>query len=756
MWLKWFLWKYMIGHLAKSHGFLDPIAIFSHIEKFSEPSEVAVPLELLRAGAVFHARGLVNNRVVQQNLDWVWPYWIERQFDPSDDAFIPRAFSLTHVNLTLRNWTAVGMPGFDGLPIVDPRGLLTPFWDGWSLDTWIVTTSGRSLIPAKLLRGVEQKLLFERGLALETISGDDDFHLRTRSAVEDGGRPRCVLNIRARAARSAWLVVSARPYNPEGISFIHRVKLSSDSRSWQIGKHRTVRFSEPFNLHAVSDYKRGDVRNRLFEPVQDEQAVCDVGMASCAALYELKKNQSRELQIDIPLTSAEKTDMSTDAKSIYVRGWDEAIGKACRMSLPNERLQFLWDAAVRTLVLHCPNDVYPGPYTYKRFWFRDAAFMLNAMLCLGLSDQARRAIDGFFPRQKRNGYFCSQEGEWDSNGQVLWLLHRFCQLTGRTPPAEWLDPVRKAAAWISRKRLPRDMRALHRGLMPAGFSAEHLGLNDYYYWDDYWSVAGLRAASTMLKTLGDDDGAEKYRSDSDQLYADIERTLESVAERLGGPVIPASCYRRMDCGAVGSLAAGYPLQILPPKDEALLKTCDYLMNNSLVNGGFFQDMIHSGINPYLTLHMAQVLLRAGDTRQDDLVRTVADLASPTGQWPEAIHPRTGGGCMGDGQHAWASAEWLLMLRNRLLYEENHGPKLVLGAGVSVEELNSGGQISIESAPTRFGVVDLSIARQAAGLAVKWRGDWFEESPDVEIRIPGTEPLIVRGSREEAIIEIEKS
>ena len=43
-------------------------------------------------GLVFHARGLINSRVIQHNRDWVWPFWVERQFDPRDPAFIPRAF----------------------------------------------------------------------------------------------------------------------------------------------------------------------------------------------------------------------------------------------------------------------------------------------------------------------------------------------------------------------------------------------------------------------------------------------------------------------------------------------------------------------------------------------------------------------------------------------------------------------------------------------------------------------------------------
>lgn len=62
-----------------------------------------------------HARGLLNSQAIQYNLDWIWPFWVNRQFDPRDESFVPRAFSLTHINLTHRNWTSVGLPDRDCL-----------------------------------------------------------------------------------------------------------------------------------------------------------------------------------------------------------------------------------------------------------------------------------------------------------------------------------------------------------------------------------------------------------------------------------------------------------------------------------------------------------------------------------------------------------------------------------------------------------------------------------------------------------------
>src|SRR6056297_3966893 len=135
---------------AKAHGIIDPLALLARLRRFTQPSEVQEPIELLRAGIIFHARGLINTKAIQHNLDWVWPYWVERQFNPSDYSFIPRGFAFSHVNLTHRNWTAVGHPDLQVYPIMDPRGLVTPLYDDWSVDCWIIDANGRPLIPSAL------------------------------------------------------------------------------------------------------------------------------------------------------------------------------------------------------------------------------------------------------------------------------------------------------------------------------------------------------------------------------------------------------------------------------------------------------------------------------------------------------------------------------------------------------------------------------------------------------------------------------
>ena len=274
------------------------------------------------------------------------------------------------------------------------------------------------------------------------------------------------------------------------------------------------------------------------------------------------------------------------------------------------------------------------------------------------------------------------------------------------------------------------------GLFPAGFSAEHLGPNDYYYWDDFWGVAGLQAAASMLRDFGDHEESDKARLGATEFMEAIESSLAMVTMRLGRPAMPASPKRRLDAGAIGSLVGGYPLQLLKPNDARLLDTAEFLWENSMVDGGFFQDMIHSGINPYLTLHLAQVMLRASDPRYEQLMKTVADLATSTGQWPEAIHPATKGGCMGDGQHAWASAEWIAMVRNCFVMEDLSAHRLIIGAGIPSAWLLPGSRLSLGPTPTPWGPVSVSIDVNTEYLEIKCDGDWFAEAPPLETRLQG--------------------
>lgn len=736
MWLKWLPWRYVISRVARSHGFLDPMRLLSRLHRFAQPSEVAEPVELLRAGVVFHARGLINSRAIQHNLDWVWPYWVERQFDPHDDAFVPRAFSITHINLTHRNWTALGLPELDWYPVVDPRGLVTPHYDGWSIDFWVVPDQGDPLLPSRC-QDAQQRLITNDRLAVETHVSDDHGELGSVAEVLlRDGRPSCQVSVCATHCHTAWLAVVLRPANPEGISFIHDISWRSPD-ALVVEGGQIVELSRQPDRICMSQYRRGDVFQDLEFQEPEATAVakhveCDVGMATAAALYRVRPAEPFELTVHIPQVESDSssTSISTGSPSDATgTSWRRLIEGSCKLQTPDPQFNQLYDAAVRSLLLHSSTDVFPGPYTYRRFWFRDSAFILHGLLVLGYIERVQQLLELFPNRQTAFGYFHSQEGEWDSNGEAIWIIDRFRRLSGQPLSDELFETVRKGAKWIKGKRLDATMDAPHAGLMPSGFSAEHLGPNDFYYWDDFWSAAGLQCAADVLCAAGWHKAAEECLSEAGDLLRCIDRSIEQTASHRDRRGVPASPHRRMDSGAIGSLASGYPLELWDARDHRLLDTVNFLLDNCTVNGGFFQDMIHSGINAYLSLHLAQVLLRAGDARHFDLTQTVADLASPTGQWPEAIHPRTGGGCMGDGHHVWASAEWVMMIRNCFVREE--GERLVLCSGIPPRWLEANETIRFGPTQTPFGPITVEL-HPGKEPVVRWSADWRGTQPQVEV------------------------
>jgi hypothetical protein len=735
--LRFLPWRFVIRRAAKRYGFMDPVSWLARLRAFAQRSEVQEPLELLRAGIVFHARGLVNVKAIQHNLDWVWPFWVERQFKPGDPSFVPRAFSFSHINLTHRNWTAVGIPGLPLYPIVDPRGLVTPLHDGWSLDFWVISDSRVRLLPSKLEdSAVTQELHLEPEVAVETILRKEDLKLSLYTSLLIGidGNPVAKTRIQAESPlEDGWLIVAVRPYNPEGVQFIDEIRLAENGKGLVVNGDVTIGLSEEPNGLRMAHYADGDIYLDLNTSPEKTSIKCVAGMATAAALFKMTKAVQKNLEVEVSLKK-EMKERNLKLPSKEIASWDNALSGISKLEIPDAKIRFLYQAAIKTLVLLSADELVPGPNTYRRFWFRDACLMLNPMLVTGMVGRAKEIIDDFPMRQNFSGYFLSQEGEWDSNGQVLWIAARYAAVSGERLSAEMEQALVKGVRWLSRKRIPEGKKETDgpAGLLPAGFSAEHLGPNDFYYWDDFWALGGLRSIVDYWKKWKNPEAAHEAEKLANEFSEALERSIAAIPAKRARGAVPAAPSRRLDAGAIGSMVADYPLQLYPAGEARMMGTATYLMEHCSYRGGFFQEMIHSGINAYLTLDLAQTLLRAGDPKYAELIRNVADLASPTGQWPEAIHPNTLGGCMGDGQHGWAAGEWIMMIRNCFVREEETEGRLVVGSGIFPEWLENGANVSFGPTHTLWGVVSVEVRDSTVTIEAQWKND----APPMTISLPG--------------------
>ena len=711
----------------------DIVRHLSTFQRLGETLEIESPGEMLPIGARTVFRALRTRAAAQIGPDWVWPYWLERQLDPASSAFVPRGHLPFLTNVTARNWTAIGNVASTYEPIVDPRGLVTTWFDGWSLDWWI-GAEDRWYVPSRESPSRMRQHLLDATPVVETvmrIPGGEAVHRAYGIAGEDEF---AIVEIENRSRVPFALALAVRPYNPEGLAVIERVELHDGTTVTVDGRVALLLPKSPARV-AASTFHEGDSASTVFsgravDAREFPKRLRDVaGMAQAAFIYPLPHTAT--FRVALPMVASRRTrrrglirrrverapsyPTNIPTPEQVVRGWAAQSKNGLRLVLPDARLQEAVDANRRfMLLLHDGADVTPGPATYHRFWFRDAAYLLAALDRYGFHAQAAEVLASYPSRQRVDGFFLSQPKEWDANGCALWAMAEHWRLTRDRELLDELAPsIARGAHWIERKRKSTSRRGPEQfGLFPAGISAEHLGPFDYFYWDDFWGVAGLRAAAELLRAAGEADAADEIARAADSFWADMKASLGLVAERLGTVAIPAGPRRRIDAGAIGSLVACDPLRLLEPDDARTLATLDVIRDRFTIGDAFFQAISHTGLGTYLTMQIAAVELAAGDRRALSRLKWLVDAATPTWTWPEAIHPRLPGGCMGDGHHGWAAADFLSFVRNLLVREvEGAEPTLALCSMLPDDWLGQG--FEVHDAPTHAGQLS---------YAVRWHGD----------------------------------
>lgn len=743
------------------------------------------PAELIPIGARLVLRGWLNHKFFPSHRDWILPFWAEQQFDPNNRAFIPYGFDLFTLNYTHRDWTMIGNLGRAREAIVDPRGLVTPWFDGWSLDVW-VEIDGKLFAPSRLPNaGVTQSLHENLPIVLTQFrAGDVKVELEA-FAAESNEREWVVENIaltNSSAAKRVTVYLAFRPFNPEGVSLIKEIGCGTppspapyqgEGRGWGsiLINSALGAVIPPPDAFSASTLERGDIALSLHSQDPSTHARDRSGLVTAVASYhfDLESNERKTFSALMPLTREEiqaddppplanlQLPSPIDLRLGTISTWHAKLFHGMRVQLPDENLTNAFESNKAYLLLfHDGDTITPGPFAYHQFWMRDAAYLLNALDKLGYHAETRAVIEKFHKRIQKDGYVRSTEGEWDSNGAAIWTMVEHARLSGNTDllmlnywsllrMASWINSKRQQTK-LSLRGAPEGRRSnlkspsapdplLHPGLLPSGPSAEHLGPADYYYWDDFWGLAGLRDAARAAEILGEKNDAVKLRANYDSFRADLDASLALTAARLGRQAMPASPYRQFDSGMIGSLVAAYPLKLFSANDARIVDTMAALKENAWREDAYFNHVGHAALGTYLSLHVAQCLLMQRNADAWKIIHWVLRHASPTFAWAEAIHPGTRRGGMGDGHHGWAAADFVLAVRNALLFEEdNH---LVITPILPQDWVVENNIVKVENAATYFGNVNLTIAFGERNATLVVRSDWRAVPEYIEWCLPFT-------------------
>jgi len=246
-------------------------------------------------------------------------------------------------------------------------------------------------------------------------------------AVKAGEDDLAVVEIENQSSAPFAVAFAVRPYNPEGLAVVERIALLD--RTVTVDRTTRAALSRPADADGRLDLPRrrpaeivisGRAGDALPAPLRCEVAsrrllscsLSPIGRRSASPCRWLASTgpsppahpstgeQVPDLPPSVPTgQSAAGRLAGPDPARPPVRVARRPVGRAV-----DANRRFL-------LLLHDGDEITPGPYTYHRFWFRDAAYLLAALDRYGFHAEAAEVLRSYPRRQHIDGFFFSSGQE---------------------------------------------------------------------------------------------------------------------------------------------------------------------------------------------------------------------------------------------------------------------------------------------------------------------------------------------------------
>jgi hypothetical protein len=421
--------------------------------------------------------------------------------------------------------------------------------------------------------------------------------------------------------------------------------------------------------------------------------------------------------------------------------WRGVLGKATHVEVPCRKTnEAMLAAHVCQLIANDHGEVHGGEGFYDSFYIRDGAYQVMEFEEAGLFDAARKALKFYLDSQRPDGRFESQKGQFDANGQAVWVLWQYAKISGdRAWLAEVYPKMRRAVDWTMEARRQAPADSPYAGVLPAALAdGEYLwGGKHHICGYDLWNLRGMLCTADAARMLGKTDDADTLAREAG-LY---RQAIDAAWKRTGLPHFPPSWEK--EGTHWGNTETLWPTELFErddPRVAALVKEVRENFGGGYIEGtiqwrGEWADCIHPYMGAYTTM---TDLVRSRDEQVVEdfywyLLHSTAAHAFPEGifynrrfAWVDTI-PHVTGAC-----------NFAVMLRHMLVHER--GDELHLLSAVPDGWLDEGREIRVDRAPTHFGVLSLSVRGTAAGVRVQLTPPDRQPPRRIVLHLPESRPL----------------
>ncbi len=454
-------------------------------------------------------------------------------------------------------------------------------------------------------------------------------------------------------------------------------------------------------------------------------------------MVRLKPGEERTLDFKMPYTPIPagsplvnelRSARFTEYLKKTVDFWRSTLSQGIDFGVPESKVvntfksNLIYDLIARTEEDGCyiqrVND-----FQYRKFYLRDASFIVRMYLLSGYFKIARQCLQ-FFPRwQQPDGNFVSQGGQFDGWGQTMWIYGQYYRFTRDKEFAQEVYPsILKAFNWLVKAR---KSDPLH--LMPETSPGDNEDIEGHITGHNFWALDGLQNVIAIAKGLGKTADAAMFQSEYDNFYQTLMMKLEVVTSRTGGYIPPGLDEANPYGQDWGNMLTLYPELLFPPFSRMVTATLDSTRAKyregimTYGNGKFLHD--------YLTMRNTQneLVRNEQETALKEFYALLVHTSSTNAGFEFAIHPW--GTREFDGNlapHGWYAAEIRSLIRNMMVREQQGDLHLL--SCISPDWVRDGREISVRHAPTYFGEVNFVLAFRKGGATLTLN-DSFTSSPE---------------------------
>jgi len=421
--------------------------------------------------------------------------------------------------------------------------------------------------------------------------------------------------------------------------------------------------------------------------------------------------------------------------------WQRALASAAHIEVPCQKAnQALKAAHVCQFIASDHGEVHGGEGFYDQFYIRDGAYQVMELEEAGLWDAARKAVQLYLKRQRADGRFESQKGQFDANGQAVWVLWQFYKITG---DRAWLETVypamRRAVDWTMQARREAPADSPTAGVLPKALAdGEFLWAGENHIVGyDFWNLRGMLCTADAARILGKAAEAASLTQEA-ALY---RAAIDAAWKRTGLAHFPPSWE-----GAGthwGNTETLWPTEIFDRQDPRVDALIEHVRKD--FGGGYVEGTIRwlgqpDAIHPYMGAYTTMAdLVRGNDEQvaQDFYWYLLHSTAAHA--FPEGIYFKRRFAWNDTIPHVTGACNYALMLRHMLLHEE--GDELHLLKAVPDWWLEDGNVIRVERAPTYFGEMSMTIYAKPDGVQLKLEAPKRLAPAKVVVHLPQSRPLL---------------